>query len=239
MFMEVKKMEQRYSIQEFIQQTKQKERGQGVFELESERMLEVNLNGNVWAKLGSMTAYHGNVKFEREGILEHGFGKLLKKQFTGEGVYLMKATGNGKVYFSDNGKKIFVLNLDGESICVNGNDVLAFEPSVKWDIKMIRRITGMMAGGLFNVKLEGHGMVAFTSHYEPLTLRVTPDQPVMTDPNATIAWSGNLSPDLVTDIQLKSFFGRGSGESVQMKFSGNGFVVVQPFEERTLQSATT
>ncbi|MBU9673756.1 AIM24 family protein, partial [Planococcus sp. CP5-4_YE] len=84
---------------------------------------------------------------------------------------------------------------------------------------------------LFNVRLEGQGLVAFTSHYEPLTLLVTPDTPVFTDPNATVAWSGNLEPDFVTDVQLKSFFGRGSGESVQMKFSGNGFVVVQPFEE--------
>jgi uncharacterized protein (AIM24 family) len=40
-----------------------------------------------------------------------------------------------------------------------------------------------------------------------------------------------LQPEFVTDVSLKSFFGRGSGESVQMKFEGQGFVVVQPFEE--------
>ncbi|WP_230136680.1 AIM24 family protein, partial [Peribacillus frigoritolerans] len=75
------------------------------------------------------------------------------------------------------------------------------------------------------------GMVAFTSHYEPLTLMVEPGNPVYTDPNATVAWSGELQPEFVTDVSLKSFFGRGSGESVQMKFEGQGFVVVQPFEE--------
>jgi uncharacterized protein (AIM24 family) len=89
----------------------------------------------------------------------------------------------------------------------------------------------MMSGGLFNVRLEGSGMIAITSHYEPLTLLVTLDQPVYTDPNATVAWSGNLQPDFVTDISFKTLLGRGSGESIQMKFSGEGFVVVQPYEE--------
>ncbi|GAE46306.1 hypothetical protein JCM21738_3198 [Mesobacillus boroniphilus JCM 21738] len=74
-------------------------------------------------------------------------------------------------------------------------------------------------------------MVAITSHYEPLTLLVSPENPVYTDPNATVAWSGNLQPEFVTDISFKTFLGRGSGESIQMKFSGEGFVVVQPFEE--------
>ena len=31
--------------------------------------LEVNLNGMVWAKQGSMVAYRGGVRFEREGMM--------------------------------------------------------------------------------------------------------------------------------------------------------------------------
>ena len=95
----------------------------------------------------------------------------------------------------------------------------------------MRKIAGVLAGGLFNVKVEGTGMIAFTTHYEPLTLLVEPGDVVYTDPNATVAWSGHLTPDFVTDVSLKTFLGRGSGESVQMKFEGSGFVVVQPFEE--------
>jgi uncharacterized protein (AIM24 family) len=64
-----------------------------------------------------------------------------------------------------------------------------------------------------------------------MTLRVTPGNPVFTDPNATIAWSANLNPDFKTDISFKTFLGRGSGDSFQMKFDGDGFVVVQPYEE--------
>ncbi|UAL45681.1 AIM24 family protein [Sutcliffiella horikoshii] len=221
----------KYSIQQFIQKSRQEDKGQGLFELETERILEVNLNGDIWAKMGSMISNEGAIKFQREGMLEHGFGKLMKKALTGEGSQLMKASGKGKLYIADQGKKITILDLEGDSIYINGNDLLAFEKGLNWDIKLMRRVAGMMAGGLFNVRLEGQGMVAFTSHYEPLTLMVHPGQPVYTDPNATVAWSGNLQPEFVTDVQLKTFLGRGSGESIQMKFAGNGFVVVQPFEE--------
>ena len=37
--------------------------------------------------------------------------------------------------------------------------------------------------------------------------------------------------------EWKTFFGRGSGESIQMKFDGDGFVVVQPFEETPMNAA--
>jgi uncharacterized protein (AIM24 family) len=221
----------RYSIEDFVNNTKQQDKGEGFFEIETPRMLEINLNGQVWSKAGAMVSYRGNIKFEREGILEHGLGKMFKKALTGEGTSLMKAAGNGKLYLADQGKKISILNLQNEAIYVNGNDLLAFEPSISWDIKLMRRVAGMLSGGLFNVRLEGTGMVAITSHYEPLTLLVSPENPVYTDPNATVAWSGTLQPEFVTDITLKTFLGRGSGESIQMKFSGEGFVVVQPFEE--------
>lgn len=221
----------RYSIEEFIKQSEQVDKGQGLFELETPRMLEVNLDGQVWAKAGSMVSYQGEIKFVREGMLEHGLGTAFKKALTGEGASLMKANGKGKLYLADSGKKIIILNLQNESIYINGNDLLAFEPSIKWEIKLMKKIAGMMAGGLFNVRCEGSGLIAFTAHYEPLTLRVSPGNPVITDPNATVAWSGNLQPKFQTDISLKTFFGRGSGESIQMKFEGEGFVVIQPFEE--------
>lgn len=226
----------KYSIEEFLQQTEQKDKGEGLFELETPRLLEVNLEDHIWAKAGSMVAYEGKIKFEREGLFEHGLGKTFKKAFTGEGASLMKAMGQGKVYLADAGKKIIILQLQNDVIFVNGNDLLAFEPSVKWDIKLMKRIAGMMAGGLFNVRCEGRGMIAITTHYEPLTLRVTPNKPIITDPNATVAWSGNLQPTIQTDISFKTFLGRGSGESIQMKFEGDGFVVVQPYEEVWMDS---
>lgn len=228
----------RYSVQNFVDQFQQKDRGQGEFELETERILEINLNGSVWIKMGSMVSYRGNVKFTREGILEQGLGTMFKKALTGEGARLTKAEGRGQVYLADQGKKIIILQLENESIFVNGNDLLAFQMPVDYKIQLMKRVAGMLAGGLFNVRLAGTGLIAITSHYEPMVLQVTPNNPVTTDPNATIAWSGSLEPQFKTDISLKTFFGRGSGESFQMHFAGNGFVVVQPFEEIYMQATS-
>ena len=226
----------RYTYESFLQETAQQERGEGMFELESDRMLEVNLDGSVWTKMGSMVAYRGAIKFTREGILEHGMGKMLKRAVSGEGTRLTRAEGVGALYLADAGKKVSIIELEGETLFVNGNDLLAFEESIEWDIKMMKKVTAMMAGGLFNVRLEGRGLIAITTHYDPMTLRVKPEEPVMTDPNATVAWSGSLTPEFKTDMSLKTFFGRGSGESFQMSFVGDGFVVVQPYEERALQA---
>lgn len=227
--------ENRYSLSAFVEKTKDRDLNQGLFELESPRMLDINLEGEVWIKMGSMVAYTGSVKFEREGILEQGIGNLLKKAVSGEGTRLTRAVGSGSVFCADTGKKITILQLQNEVIVVNGNDLLAFEMSLKYDIKMMKKMSAILAGGLFNIRLEGTGMVAITSHYDPMTLPVTPSQPVTTDPNATVLWSGNLEPAFKTDIQFKTLLGRGSGESLQMHFQGDGFVVIQPYEEVYLQ----
>lgn len=229
--------EGRYSLAEFVKKSAQKDRKEGVFELESPQMLEINLDGMVWTKMGSMVAYNGSIKFTREGVLNGGLGNLLKKSVSGEGAKLTKAEGKGALYLADSGKKISIIHLQGESLVVNGNDLLAFESSIISDISMVKSLAGAMAGGLFNVTLSGTGLIAITTHHDPLTLQVAPNKPVFTDPNATVAWSGSLKPEFKTDTSLKTFIGRGSGESLQMKFQGVGFVVVQPFEEVTMQHA--
>jgi len=224
------------SLAEVLTETAQKP-GTEKFQLEGTRMLEVNLAGDhIWTKQGSMIAYRGSLKFDRERALEHGLGVALKRMVSGEAGALMKVTGRGVLYVADNGKHITLLRLQNESLYVNGNDLLAFEPSIKWDIKMIRRIAGVMAGGLFCVLLQGTGVVAICSHGSPMTLRTSSNEPISTDPNATVAWSGNMFPDLKTDISFRTFLGRGSGESLQMQFSADGFVIVQPYEEKPLQA---
>lgn len=226
----------KYSIAEFIHKSAERDETRETFELESAHMLEVKLDGLIWAKAGAMIAYTGEVKFKREGVLDRGVGSLLKRALTGEGMTLMKAEGRGRVFLADKGKKIQILHLNNETICVNGNDVLALESSLDYDIKMIRSFGAAAAGGLFNVRISGVGHVAMTTHYEPMTLAVKPGAPVFTDPNATVAWSGNLSPSIHTDVQIGTVFGRGSGEVFQLKFEGDGWVVMQPYEESPVVS---
>ncbi len=220
-----------HSLADFFAATSERDNPGDIFELESLKMLEARVKGRIWSKLGAMVAYRGNLKFVREGMMEGGIGKALMKMVSGEMSPLAKIEGDGLVYLADAGKEITILRLAGEAINVSGNDLLAFEDTVSYSITMHRRVAGMLAGGLFSAKLTGNGMVAIVTHGRPLTLKVTPNDPVVTDPNATVAWSGNLSPEIRTDISMKSLFGRGGGESFQMLFKGEGFVVVQPFEE--------
>ncbi|QNR84840.1 AIM24 family protein [Pedobacter riviphilus] len=221
-----------YTLNELIQESAENPNENDFFELEKPAMLEVNLkNQKILAKAGSMVAYIGNIDFKREGLLSKGLGSLLKKAISGEGTSLMHATGTGKLYLADEGKKVKIIKLQNEAVFVNGNDVLALEENIKNEIKMLKSIAGMMSGGLFQVKLSGSGYIAITTHGEPILLRVTGNQPVYTDPNATVAWSENLTPNIKTNLTFGSFIGRGSGESFQLEFFGEGWVLVQPYEE--------
>lgn len=226
-------MEKReYTLNELIRESAEDPNENDFFELEKPAMLEVNLkNQKILAKAGSMVSYIGNVDFKREGLLSKGLGGLLKKAISGEGTSLMHASGTGKLYLADEGKKVKIVKLQNESIFVNGNDVLALEDTIKNEIKMLKSVAGMISGGLFQVKLSGSGYIAITTHGEPILLRVSANQPVYTDPNATVAWSENLSPNIKTNLTFGSFIGRGSGESFQLEFFGEGWVLVQPYEE--------
>jgi uncharacterized protein (AIM24 family) len=221
-----------YTLNEFIREAAEDPNENDFFELEKPALLEVNMrNQKIMAKAGSMVSYIGNIDFKREGMLSKGIGGLLKKAISGEGTSLMYAAGTGKLYLADEGKKVKIIKLQNEAIFVNGNDVLALEESIKNEIKMLKSVAGMMSGGLFQVKLSGSGYIAITTHGEPILLRVSHNQPVFTDPNATVAWSENLSPKIKTNLTFGSFIGRGSGESFQLEFAGEGWVLVQPYEE--------
>ena len=230
-------MTQPKTLNEFLAETADQNKGDSAWELENERILEVKLaQQKVWIKSGAMVAYKGDIKFEREGAFEHGASRFFKEMFSGEGAKLTKASGSGWLFLAEGGKRITVLKLEGDGVTVNGNDLLAFQDGIEWDIRMTRKLSGMMAGGLFNLQLRGHGYIALMTHGRPLTLKVSRKMPVFTDPNATVAWSSNLEPEFKTDISLRTLLGRGSGESVQMAISGEGFVVVQPYEEPAFQT---
>lgn len=221
-----------YTLDELIQETEENPNENDFFELEKPALLEINLkNQKIMAKAGSMVSYIGKIDFKREGMLSKGLGGLIKKAISGEGTSLMYAAGTGKLYLADEGKKVKIIKLRNEAIFVNGNDVLAMEESIRNDIKMLKSVAGMMSGGLFQVKLSGSGYIAITTHGEPILLKVSPDQPVYTDPNATVAWSESLTPNIKTNLTFGSFIGRGSGESFQLEFVGKGWVLVQPYEE--------
>jgi len=146
---------------------------------------------------------------------------------------MMKATGEGRLWLSDYCKNVCILKLNNEAVVVNGNDILAWDDGMEWKVTMMKGASGMLSGGLFNVKISGTGVVCFTTHGKPLIMVASKTKPLVTDPQATVAWSASLDPSLKSDVSVKSLLGRGSGEELSMRFNGpgEGFVIIQPFEE--------
>jgi uncharacterized protein (AIM24 family) len=200
------------------------------FALQNSKLLKVSLDQiTIQAKAGSMVAYQGQVAFEHAG--SGGMSRMLKKAVSGEGTTLMKMSGTGEVFLADTAQDIHLLFLENDAITVNGANLLAFDAGIDWDIKRVEGVSGMMGGGLFNTALTGSGWVAIVSDGPPVLLN-TADAPTFADPQAAITWASSLQTGVKTDIKLKNFIGRGSGESVQMSFAGQGWVLVQPSEGR-------
>jgi uncharacterized protein (AIM24 family) len=208
----------------------QETQSQDAFALQNAKLLKVRLDKvTIQAKLGAMVAYQGEVSFEHAG--SGGMGRLLKKAMTGEGTSLMKMSGTGEVFLADEAQEIHLLHLENDAITVNGRNLLAFDAGIDWDIKRVEGASGIMGGGLFNTALKGSGWVAILSDGPPVLLNPE-DAPTFADPNAAITWASTVSTGIKTDIKLKNFIGRGSGESIQMSFTGPGWVLVQPSEGR-------
>lgn len=201
------------------------------FSLQNAKLLKVRLSdGEIQAKRGSMVAYQGEVKFEHAG--SGGMSRMLKKAVSGEGTTLMKMSGSGEVFLADSAQEIHLLYLENDSVTVNGPNLLAFDADIDWDIhRMSGGAASAMAGGLANMELKGTGWVALLSDGPPLLLDVG-SAPTFADAQAAITWSSGVSTSLKTDIGAKALIGRGSGESLQMAFSGQGWVLVQPSEGR-------
>ena len=209
---------------------------QQAFTLQNSKLLKVSLRGmTVQSKLGAMVAYQGDVTFEHAG--SGGMGRMLKKAVTGEGTQLMKITGTGEVFFADTAQDIHLIYLENDKITVNGPNLLAFDSTIDWDINRIQGGgAGAMAGGLFNMSLKGTGWVAILSDGPPVLLNVA-QAPTFADAQAAVTWSSGVSVGLKTDFKMKNLIGRGSGESLQLAFTGQGWVLVQPSEGRPTVAA--
>jgi uncharacterized protein (AIM24 family) len=200
------------------------------FALQNSKLLKVSLKEiTIQAKAGSMVAYQGNVAFEHAG--SGGMSRMLKKAVSGEGTTLMKMSGTGEVFLADTAQEIHLLYLENDAITVNGQNLLAFDSGIDWDIRRVEGASGMMGGGLFNTALQGSGWVAIISDGPPVLLN-TGDAPTFADPQAAITWASSVQTGIKTDVKLKNLIGKSSGESIQMSFAGAGWVLVQPSEGR-------
>jgi uncharacterized protein (AIM24 family) len=200
------------------------------FALQNSKLLKVSLDQvSIQARAGSMVAYQGEVAFEHAG--SGGLSRMVKKAVSGEGTKLMKMSGTGEVFLAETAQDIHLLYLENDAITVNGANLLAFDAGIDWDIKKVEGASGFVSGGLYNTALTGTGWVAIVSDGPPVLLN-TGEAPTFADPQAAITWSSSVQTSVKTDIKLKNFIGKSSGESIQMSFAGQGWVLVQPSEGR-------
>jgi uncharacterized protein (AIM24 family) len=204
------------------------------FALQSKKMLKVTLGPDVLSAKGAMVAFQGQVQFHHEG--SGSLAKFAKRLATSEDQPLMRVSGSGEVFFAREGYPIFLIRLEGDGISVNGSSLLAFDANLHWDVHRTKG-AGMFSGGLFNTLIQGQGDIALTSDGEPMILDCS-QQPTFVDPQSAVCWSANLSPNVVSSMNMKSMLRGGSGEAVQYSFHGPGFVVVQPSEGPTVPPHT-
>ncbi|MGH3736441.1 MAG: AIM24 family protein [Micromonosporaceae bacterium] len=202
--------------------------------LQNSYCIKYAVNGEVLAKQGAMVAYRGNLQIETKS---QGVGNFLKRAVTGEGVALMSVKGQGEMWFANFKENVFVLELDpNDYLSINGRNVLVFDPSLQYQISMVKG-AGMFGGGLFNCVFSGQGKLAITSDGAPIIIPVTPQLPVYVDTDAIIGWSSQLQTSIHRSQGLKSILKGGSGEMFQIVFQGQGFVIIQPSEGHMVPAA--
>jgi uncharacterized protein (AIM24 family) len=205
----------------------------------NEKLIEVSLNGEqVFAKKGAMISYQGQVNFSRSFLAGGGVQDMAMRAVTNEGYALMLAKGSGKVYYGHRGLFVTIVTLNNETLYVESDSLLAFDDRLQTGTMFLGNqggVSGILRGavsgqGLFTSTLKGSGEVAILSDGNAIGLAVTAEQPVFVDPDAYIGHKGNLSSSIVTDLNWKTFIGQASGESYQVKFTGQGTVYIQASE---------
>lgn len=195
--------------------------------LQNAKSVKYAVNGEMLARQGSMVAFRGDLRFERKG---QGIGGMLKRAVTGEGLALMSVRGQGEAWFAHEAGNCFIIDFEpGDAFTVNGRNVLCFDPTLSYEIKMVKG-AGMTGGGLFNSLFTGTGKLAVVCDGHPIIIPVTPQAPVCVDTDAVVGWSAALDTGLHRSQSVGSMIRGGSGEAVQLRLSGEGFVVVRPSE---------
>ncbi len=242
------------------------------FEQVNSKVVKVNLNatGDVLARKGAMLFYTGDVAFSPEtpgamggmpmpgmgrGGMGGGFGGqmmgTLGRSMAGEHEAMMRARGNGEVYYGRAGLYCTIVPLNGAQLTVEMSRMLAHTASLQSSTVSVMSsggggggggggLRGMLRGavtsvatgqGMFTTQLSGMGSAVLLSHGGTFELQVG-QQPVFVDPQSYVGHIGNVQLELTTALSWRDAIGRGSGEAMQLKLLGQGVVYVQASEEK-------
>jgi len=183
------------------------------FALHENGFLEIHLANSVYVKKGTVSSYSGNLKFTAESGL---LGTTAQT--------LVKATGQGKIFVYEKGRKAFLLDLSEEFIYVEGSNLLALEDTLSYRVEPI--YDSAYQRKIDTLKIFGKGSLAISTNIEPLTLRVTRELPLSISSTALVAWTGSLIPTVVDDKLLENVMIENTGDGgFKIRFEGDGVVV--------------
>lgn len=199
----------------------------------SSKVIEARLsNSAIKALSGSMVAYEGTVAFKSAGF-GGGAGLVagIKQRATGESLSLMECQGNGRVFLAVNAQHVAVIDLNNDQLRVESRQLLALAGNLQTNVTFAGLRGASSGQGLFTTVVSGVGQVALLSAGGPLIhLEVSPQYPLVVDPDAFVCAKGNLQQSFITDVSWRTAVGQGSGEAFSLKWDGSGLVSIQPAE---------
>ena len=172
-------------------------------------LMEVEFSGKVFIKQGTIYSYGGNLTF------------WVKDKRPGGRPALVIITGTGKVILSDKDREITFMQVENELIHVEPSHLLACEEQLS------PRYVAVGDGGVEFLALEGNGMVALSVTGKPLPLTVRPDLPVSVPSSSIITWSGDVTPQLVEDLNLYEVMMPGAQPGTVVRLEGTGRLLVE------------
>ncbi|WP_131792693.1 AIM24 family protein, partial [Candidatus Protofrankia datiscae] len=181
----------------------------------------------VLALRGSMVAYQGDIDFDYKSS---GLRGLIENKLTGQGLKLMTCKGRGEVFLAQDASDLHIVELNGQSLCINARNILAFDSSLRTEVRRIES-PGIPGGGFFHFEVSGQGTIVVMTKGTPMTLNVA--GPTFADMNALVAWTSGMRVSVSTQVRIsRQIYSGSSGESLALQFMGfqGHFVVVQPYE---------
>ncbi|WP_240134848.1 AIM24 family protein [Streptomyces sp. MUM 178J] len=210
------------------------------YTVQNPQLLRVALTGHddILARKGSMVAYQGLVDFDGE---YQSSSQRRARAHTGEGLDLMRCSGQGTVYFANLAQHIHVVDVDHEGLTVDSAYVLALDSTLNTEVIAVDSQYGISGSGKYQLNVSGRGKVALMTSGQPLMMQVTPEKYVSVDADAIVAWSSGLRVQMQAQTHSSGVLRRrgNTGEGWELSFLGQGFALVQPSEVMPPQNAAT
>jgi len=214
------------------------QQSQDRYTIQNPQLLRVALTGqdDVLARKGAMVAYQGLMDFDGE---YQSSSQRRARASTGEGLDLMRCSGQGTVYLANLAQYIHVVDVDQDGITVDSAYVLALDSTLHTEVIAVDSQYGISGSGKYQLNISGRGKVALMTSGQPLMMQVTPDKYINADADAVVAWSTSLRVQMQAQTHSSGVFRRrgNTGEGWELSFLGQGFALVQPSEVMPPQNA--